>query len=136
MTLKGQGESQKKLDAVGIGAVCDSIGEGNSLTLIAQEAGVSIGSLLVWIEADRERSARVRETRTVMARYWDERSERVIEDSEDEFDLKKAKELSHHYRWRAAKIAPREYGDRQTVEHDVTGNLADELKAARERSGR
>lgn len=33
-----------------------------------------------------------------------------------------------------AKWNPKKYGDRQTIEHDVTGNLADEMKAARERA--
>ena len=35
-------------------------------------------------------------------------------------DLAKARELAHHYRWRAAKIAPREYGDRVQVDQTVT----------------
>jgi len=105
-------EARIKLDALGLDEVCDCIGEGESLTLIASNADVSIGSLLSWIEADPERSARVRECRSAMARYWDEKSERCIEQAEDEFELKRAKELSHHYRWRASKIAPREYGDK------------------------
>lgn len=110
-------EARIKLDAFGLDEVCDSIGEGKSLTLIAEDAEVSIGSLLSWIEADPERSARVRECRSAMARYWDEKSERCIEDAGDEFELKRAKELSHHYRWRASKIAPKEYGDKITQEH-------------------
>lgn len=110
-------EARIKLDAFGLDEVCDSIGEGKSLTSIAEDAEVSIGSLLSWIEADPERSARVRECRSAMARYWDEKSERCIEDAGDEFELKRAKELSHHYRWRASKIAPKEYGDKITQEH-------------------
>ncbi|TMN18478.1 hypothetical protein [Pseudoxanthomonas sp. X-1] len=103
------------LDQYGLEAVCEDIGRGTSMTAIAQERGVSIGSLLTWVEADPERSARVREARSAMARYWDEKAEAGIESAEDEFALKKAKELSHHYRWRASKIAPREYGDK--VQH-------------------
>lgn len=114
-------EARTKLDAFGIDEVCDSIGEGKSLTFIAHVAEVSIGSLLTWIEADPERSARVKECRSAMARYWDEKSEQCIEDAADEFELKRAKELSHHYRWRASKIAPREYGDKVTQEHTGAG---------------
>lgn len=33
-----------------------------------------------------------------------------------------------------AKWNPKKYGDRQILEHDVVGNLADDLKAARERA--
>jgi len=70
----------------------------------------------MWIEADPERSARVKQARMVMSRRWDEKSEAVLVNAGDDFDLKKAKELAHHYRWRAAKIAPRDYGDRQMTE--------------------
>lgn len=111
------GKAQDKLNAYGVDALCDDIGEQKSLTFIATEQGVSIGSLLTWIEADSERSARVKEVRRMMARFWDERAETVLFNAEDEFGLKKAKELSHHYRWRAAKIAPQDYGERQQVEH-------------------
>ena len=117
------GAASDKLDAFGVDAVCEAIGDAKSMTAIAQEIGVSIGSLLTWIEADTERSARVRESRAVMARYWDEKSEKVLEEAPDEFGLKKAKELSHHYRWRASKIAPRDYGDRMTLAGDKENPL-------------
>lgn len=114
-------EARSKLDEFGIDGVCDAIGSANSLTKIASDIGVSIGSLLTWIEADPERSARARETRSAMARYWDEKAERCLAEAPDEFELKRAKELSHHYRWRAAKTSPREYGDR--VEQHHTGGI-------------
>lgn len=111
------GRAMDKLDAYGIDAVVDDIGLQKTMTGIAIERGVSIGSLLTWINADPERSARVREVRRMMAAFWDEKAETVIFNAEDEFELKKAKELAHHYRWKAAKIAPLEYGERQQVEH-------------------
>lgn len=37
-------------------------------------------------------------------------------------------------KWVSSKLLPKKYGDRQTIEHDVSGNLADQLKAARERA--
>ena len=51
----------------------------------------------------------------MMAAYLVERAETEIRDSADEFELKKAKELAHHYRWKASKIAPRDYGDKLEV---------------------
>jgi len=77
---------------------------------------VSIGTLISWINGDSERSARVREVRIATARIWDEKAESGIENAGDPFELAKAKELAHHYRWRAAKIAPRDYGERVTQE--------------------
>lgn len=115
--------AMSKIDAEGIDAICEAIGDRESMTAIAERLGVSIGSFLNWIEADPERSARVRATRMSMARYWDERCERVIDDATDEFTLKKAKEMSHHYRWRASKIAPKEYGERQVIAGDPEAPL-------------
>lgn len=112
------GEAAQKLDAYGCDAVCADIGDGMSLTAIAKKCGVSIGSLLTWVEADAERSARVREARTLMARYWDEQAEEVIAGAQDDLGLKRARELAHHYRWRASKIAPRDYGDAVTLKGD------------------
>lgn len=115
--MNRKGEARAKLDAYGVEAVCDDIGNRKTLTAIAKEQGVSIGSLIGWIEADTERSARVREARQAMARAWDEQAEEEIRSAGDEFELKKAKELAHHLRWRASKIAAREYGDRLAHEH-------------------
>lgn len=115
--MTGKGEASARLDAYGVDAVCEDIGNELSLRGIAAKLGVSPGSLLTWIEADAERSARVREVRQAMGRHWDEKSESVIRDAEDEFALKKAKELAHHYRWRAKAVAPKEYGDKVQTEH-------------------
>lgn len=111
--------SRDKLDAYGVEAVCNDVSDTKTLTAIAREQGVSIGSLLAWIEAEPERSARVREARAYTARLWDERAEEEIRLAEDEMGMKKARELAHHYRWRAAKIAPRDYGDK--VQQEITG---------------
>lgn len=126
-------EARMKLDAYGVDAVCADIGDRKTLTAIAEEQGVSIGSLLTWIDGDPERSARVRETRMAMARLWDELAESEIRAATDDMDLRRAKELAHHYRWRAAKVAPRDYGERQVLAGDpdapLTGVSDDQLDA-------
>lgn len=86
---------------------------------IARNIGVSQGSLIAWIAADSERSARTKEARAHTALAWEEKAERGIAEASDPFELSKAKELAHHYRWRASKIAPRDYGDKveQTIQN-------------------
>jgi hypothetical protein len=111
--------ARERLERFGNEALCEAVSNAQSLTSIANEVGVSIGSLLSWIDAVPERSARVREARIAMAKVWDERAEDEIRLAEDELSLKKAKEIAHHYRWRASKIAPKEYGDK--VQQEVTG---------------
>jgi hypothetical protein len=104
-----------KLDQVGIQLICSKIMDGNSLTDIAAEVGVSFGTLQSWFDSNSEYSARAREARAATAKFWDDKATRTIELASDQFELSKAKELAHHYRWRAAKIAPREYGDKIAV---------------------
>lgn len=115
--------AQDKLDAYGLDAVCEAIVSGGTLTFVAADAGVSLTRLLAWIEVTPERSARVREARATTGRLWDEKAETEIRDAPDEFGLKKAKELAHHYRWRASKIAAREYGDAVTLKGDKDNPL-------------
>lgn len=108
--------AQDKLAAAGIDAVCAALADGDSLTRIARGYEVSPGSLLTWVEADPDRSARVRAMRGSMAKFWDEKAESDIAGATDDFELKKAKELAHHYRWRSSKIAVKDYGDRVATE--------------------
>ena len=126
-------EARAKLEEYGTDSLCQDIADTMTLTAIAKKIKVSIGSLLTWIDADPERSARVREVRISTAKLWDEKAEDGIANAPDEFELKRAKEMAHHYRWRAAKIAPKDYGDKIQTEHsgsiDVTPKTDDELKA-------
>lgn len=121
--------AQEAITAYGLEAICADVTNRESLTGIAGKIDVSIGSLLTWIEADPERSARVREARVATARLWDEQAEFEIRAAEDDLALRKAKELAHHYRWRASKIGAREYGEKITHANDPEapfGRLTDE----------
>jgi hypothetical protein len=111
-------KARNALDALGIEAVCAAIADKQTLTQIAEDAGVSIGSLSAWLDADPERSARAREVRRAMARVWDEAAESELRQAGDPFELSRAKELAQHFRWRAKAAAPKEYGDRTTLAGD------------------
>lgn len=109
--------SQNKCEAFGLDRICELITAGESMTAIAAQIGVHISILIDWNENDPQRFARMRMARQRSARLWDERAERVVAMAGDQFELNKARELAHHYRWRAKAIAPREYGDKVTQEH-------------------
>ena len=106
----------------GLEAICDDIRDGTPYRAIAAKIGVSEGLLRWWLDQDVARSARARETRVLTAGMWDEKSEEVIEKADDPFQLDKAKQLAHHYRWRASKIAPADYGDKVKTEHSGLNN--------------
>ena len=91
--------------------------DGSSMNELSRRIGVSIGSLITWIASDPERSARAREARINAARIWDEKAIDAIESANDPFELSRAKEIAHHYRWRASKAAPKDYGEKTTTEH-------------------
>jgi hypothetical protein len=107
--------ARERLDAFGLDAICDELRSGTTITKLAELAGVSAGSVLTWFDVDAERSARVKDARRAAAVLWEEKAEQGIADAADPFELSKAKELAHHYRWRASKIAPREFGDKVAV---------------------
>lgn len=96
--------------------ICDRIAEGAYMAAIAHDLGITPGSLTLWVQADPKRSVRVRELRSAMAIIHEESAEQGIAQASDAFELARAKELAHHKRWRASKVAPRDYGDKQAPE--------------------
>jgi hypothetical protein len=106
------GRGQAKLESMGLDAVCDWIGSGKTMTSLAEYVGVSFWTLNNWINADSKRSARVTEARIVAATAWDEMALDAVLQARGKFDLLKAREAAHHYRWRASKISP-QYADRK-----------------------
>lgn len=112
------------MDQFGIENVCDEIMNGLSLTSLAKKVGVVPASLLSWIASDVERSARVRDCRAQMAKIWDEKALDEIKMAKDDFELRKAKEAAHHYRWRASAIGCDEYGDKVQLKHSGEMNLS------------
>ena len=108
---------EDRIQNYGQEAVIAALADGKTMTAISREIGVSVGKLSAWLVSDEERSARAREARSHAARIWDERAEDALAEAQEPFELARAKELAHHYRWRASKIAPREYGDKLVNEH-------------------
>jgi hypothetical protein len=96
---------------------------GEMLTAIAQSLGVDRANFNKWLKSDELRSARAHEARISASAAWDEKAEHGIEAAADPFELSKAKEMAHHYRWRASKIAPKVYGDKIETTHEVGDSI-------------
>lgn len=108
------------LDMYGVEWVREQVLELRTLSQIAQEADVALSTLIGWIASDSERSARIRDARRLAAEAWVEKAEQVVADAKTNFELQKARELAHHYRWRASKISP-QYNDKVVQEHTGPG---------------
>ena len=104
--------------------VLSLIENGALLADIASKVGRARNTLSNWLSANPDRSARAHESRCKSASYWDDRAQVEISLAADPFELAKAKELAHHYRWRASKIAPRDYGDKTQTEISGPGGGA------------
>ena len=124
--------AQDKINAHGLDAVCDDILNGKSLREIARSLGVDIAQLCRW-KAQPQHSARVSDAMAATAELWDQVAVDGIAQARDAFELAKAKELAHHYRWRASKIAPKLYGDKQSVEGKFTVDWAQVCQEAADR---
>lgn len=117
-TPKALNHARAKLDAVGIDAIEAAILDGKSINSIAKAVNVGQGAIYSWMEATAEKSARCERARDIAARHWDELAERFIAGATTALELAKAQNLAHHYRWRAARMSRRTYGDREEI--DVT----------------
>jgi len=118
-----------KLNAMGVDAVCEAFASGMMMRELARKMGINIWSMVNWCR-DPVRADQIRSARAEGAALWDERAERVLLDvsakTEEGTDAKvgfyRAQALAQHYRWRASKLAPAEYGDKVAVEH--SGRIA------------
>ena len=127
-----KGDKAKSLDTLGLDWLCDKLTAGETQTAICLELGMGIATLGRWIAADAERSARVREARIAAARSFDEKAEEGLRLAGDPFSLARAKELAHHYRWKASKADPRGYGEKIEIDQKTTlTDLTDEQLDAR-----
>lgn len=101
-----------KAEPAAIESLCAAVKSGTTLTAFARKHGVVLSTLLDWIAADPDRSARARDARTAGALAHEERAEEVLLSARNPLELAKAKELAHHLRWRASKADPRQFGEK------------------------
>ena len=120
-TLKADRDlARSKLNEFGIEAFCEMIVNGASLRLISETIGVYAGAIILWLCEDAERSALALRARGQTGWIWDEAALNVLIDApRDGIEMQRAKEMSHHYRWRAAKMTPKLYGEHASVDHKI-----------------
>ena len=123
-----KGDITKKLDDLGIDAICEMIESDMFITNISQEIGVSPQALRNWINADDVRAARARDSLLNTAHECDKKALSALEQIEDDgspAQVVRQREIASHYRWRAKVRNPQIYGDKISQEHSggVTINV-------------
>lgn len=111
---------------IDIEKACELLLEGKTYREIGEHFDVSISMLHRFFSIE-EHSARVREALSISADSYADMAERVLIeanwDSEmGDFDLKKARELSQFYKWKAAKRNPRRYAEKVDIDHTSGGD--------------
>ena len=124
--------AMEMITAVGIDRICEMI-EHEDLAYfdIAKRIGVSPASLMGWLEADHDRSARARESRVRSAQACDRLAQKALEDIDANATsaiVVRQREIAHHLRWRAKARNPREYGEKLQVEAEVTTLTPDQVE--------
>jgi transposase-like protein len=120
------GAAEKRIDKLGLEALCDRVVAGETLTAICLAIGVNRGSMRRWVAMDEKRRAAMHEARVAAAQAFDEMAETEIRKAKNPFQLAKARDLSHHLRWRASKIDP-EYSDKVKLGGDPDAPLIVQL---------
>jgi hypothetical protein len=126
-TIVKPGQAEARIDKLGLEALCDRLVSGETQTAICKSIGVTKGSLRRWIALTEERRGAVHEARVASAQAFDDMAEAEIRKAKNPFQLAKARDLSHHLRWRASKAAPKEYGDKLELAGDKDSPLTVQL---------
>jgi hypothetical protein len=112
-------EHLAKLDAFGVDQFCEWILDGKMQREIAEHLEITPSSVTLWIYSDEARLERIKEVKKLAAHAWDELAVETLRKAKTPIELGVARELAHHYRWRAGKINHREYGDRLKIDDET-----------------
>ncbi|HGM5034463.1 TPA: terminase small subunit protein [Stenotrophomonas maltophilia] len=133
-------------------AICDLLVDGKSLRTICSTAKMPSRSTVIrWLaenEAFRNQYARARELQAdtlaeeildiadkalLGERLKKDGKGKVLERQTGDM-VERSKLMIDARRWYAGKLQPKKYGERVALDHGVQDNLADQLRAARERA--
>src|SRR5271170_1472379 len=105
--------------------ICDLIMAGKTLVAIAALEGFpSPKTICRWLNEKPDFDIKCTRARLMQAELMDQMILDVAENT-DEDNAFASKVRISAYQWRASKLAPKRFGDRSVVEHDVSDNLAE-----------
>mgnify|MGYP003337512761 FL=1 len=103
-------------------AVLAGMSEGKTVADVARAEKVSPGTVRQWIADDEAIFARYQRMRPLLGASFAEEAVRVARDTRNE-NVPVDRLLIETLKWAAAKNAPMEYGEKQTVEHQGAQEL-------------
>lgn len=111
--------------------ICDRIAGGETMVKICREDGMpNRRTVMRWMDVHAEFAARCVRAREIHADYAHDRMMEIeVGVLEGEIDATAARVVLSSMQWRAAKLAPRKYGDMSKVEHSGPGGGAIPVQA-------
>lgn len=113
----------KKLDEI-----LDLFAEGDPFRVVAKKMNVSTRTLNKFLSLPEN----INEYRSVMQEssdsYASMAEETLLNAKGDKFELQRARDLAHHYRWMASKRNPKKYGDKLDIDHTSAGDKIEPVR--------
>jgi transcriptional regulator with XRE-family HTH domain len=117
----------ERLDEIGIEMICEQVSECKTLREIAEQAGVSKGSLIAWLANYPDQYARAREAQAdklaedLLQIADDGRNDTYLDDDGNERTnqdvIARSRLRVDARKWLAGKMAPKKYGDKIETTH-------------------
>lgn len=109
--------------------ICLGVSEGKSIHSIAQELNIAPASIFLWLSNNKDFSDNYEKARKVQAdltfESMIELENKVLNGDIHPYNFKV---VNDSMKWRLGKMLPKKYGDKQTFEHTVNTDIADELR--------
>jgi len=106
-----------------IEAICDAIADGRSLRSICDDDGMpSTQTVRRWLDEDEDFVAKYARAREAQADVMDDKI-LIVADACTSENAAAARVKIDAYKWRASKLAPKVYGDKQQLEHSGGVNV-------------
>lgn len=110
---------RESLDSLGLDAIALRLEAGQSIAQLAASLKLTPGYLREWIAADGEREQRCADARRHAAECYADKAETVLLEARTPAQIAQARELAHHYRWRAKVQDPTRFGDKLALDTSV-----------------
>ena len=131
VNILGMGRPTKYTNDIA-GYICDQLINGRSLRDICREDNMPDKSTVIrWLASNQEFATKCAGAREQQADYMDDKILDVAERCErGEIEPNAAKVSISAYQWRASKLKPKVYGDKQIVDVNIDMSISDRLERA------
>lgn len=101
--------------------ILDLFSNGDPFREVARKMEVSTRTLHIFLNKDGNKDAYHAIMQESSDSYASKAEEVLMGAPADKYELQRARDLAHHYRWMASKRNPKKYGDKIDIDHTSGG---------------